>query len=112
MKAIKGLVIFMGLLLVAGLGLLGYGMSIKAHQTGPRAAAGAAAGAGSLFGAVEVPLAAGAHVEQMVVAGDRVVLRVLGAGPERLVVLDPGQGRVAGSFVMTPEPPMPPALAR
>jgi hypothetical protein len=40
----------------------------------------------------------------MVVAGERVVLRLSGGGPERILVLDPGQGKVAGSFALTPEP--------
>lgn len=106
MKAIKTLVAFMGVLLIAGLGLLGYGFYSKAGQGGgkPRAAV-TAAGAGEAFGSVAVPLAAGARVEQVLVAGDRVVLRVTGAGPERLVVLDPAGGSVAGSFVLSPEAP-------
>jgi hypothetical protein len=104
MAALKGLVAFMGVLLLAGLGLLGWGMWSKAHKVGgaPATVAGESGG----FGTVEVPLPAGARVEQTLVAGDRVVLRVAGGGgPERLVVLDPGQGRVVGSFEMAPQPP-------
>lgn len=100
MKAIKGLVIFMGVLLLVGLGLLGYGMSAKVRKPESRPVV-----AEARFGAVEVPLPAGSRVEQMVVAGERVVLRVVGGGPERLVVLDPAAGRVAGSFTLAPEPP-------
>lgn len=106
MKAIKALVAFMGVLLIAGLGLLGYGFYSKAGQTGgkPRPASSVAA-AGDAFGSVAVPLPAGARIEQVLAAGDRVVLRVTGAGPERFVVLDPADGSVAGSFVLTPEAP-------
>ena len=111
MKALKVLVIFMTVLLVAGLGLVGYGVVNRAPHGKPGpAAAGVTANSGPVeeardFGAVEVPVAAGAHIEQMAVAGDRVVLRVSGAGPERLIVLDPAIGRVAGSFVLAPQPP-------
>jgi len=110
MKALKVLVIFMTVLLVAGLGLVGYGVVNRAPQSKPGHAAAtvasAAAGAeGRDFGTVEVALPVGARIEQMAVAGDRVVLRVSGAGAERLIVLDPAIGRVAGSFVLTAAPP-------
>lgn len=107
-KAIKGLVLFMGLLLVAGLAVLGWGLSNTAGKVGkPRAAAPASAAAAGTadFGAVAVPVPAGARVEQVLVAGERVVLRLTGNGAERLLVLDPADGKVAGSFVLTPEAP-------
>lgn len=104
MKALKGLVIFMGLLLVAGFGLLAYGMYSKAGQLGKSGGAARAAD-GAVFGQTEVPLPAGARVEQMVAAGERVVLRISGGGSERYLVLDPASGRVAGSFVLVPEVP-------
>lgn len=105
MKAIKALVAFMGVLLIAGLGLLGYGFYTKAGQSGGKPRPAAAADPGDAFGTVAVPLPAGARVEQVLAAGGRVVLRVTGAGPERFVVLDPADGTVAGSFVLTPEAP-------
>jgi len=40
----------------------------------------------------------------MLGVGDRVVLRLAGGGPDRLLVIDPGRGRVAGAFVLAPEP--------
>ncbi len=122
MKAIKALVIFMGLLLVAGIGLLAYGVVNKGDQqtvtaadpapAAPRPSAPAALRPSAPdaprpsggFGTIEVPLPPGTHVEQMAVAGERVVLRVTGGGTDRLVVLEPASGRVAGSFVLTPEP--------
>jgi hypothetical protein len=100
MKAIKGLVIFMGVLLLAGLGLLGYGLMTKTHHKG-MAAPGANA---TDFGQVSVPVPAGARIEQMTAASDRVILRLSGTGPERIMVLDPASGRVTGSFALTPEP--------
>lgn len=106
MRAIKGLVVFLGVLLLAGLGLLGYGLYSKAPVKGtPSAAPGTTAAAPVAdFGQLAVPVPAGSRIEQMMVAGERVVLRLSGGGPERILVLDPGQGKVAGGFVLTPEP--------
>lgn len=100
MKAIKGLVAVMTLLLVAGLGLLGWGLSNQAARIG-----GARPAASDGFGTVAVPLPAGARVEQVLAVGDRLVLRLAGTGPERLLVLDPSSGTVAGGFELAPEAP-------
>lgn len=106
MRAIKGLVVFLGVLLLAGLGLLGYGLYSKAPVKGTPSAAPATTAVAPVadFGQLAVPVPAGSRIEQMMVAGERVVLRLSGGGPERILVLDPGQGKVAGSFVLTPEP--------
>ncbi|NFV80296.1 hypothetical protein [Magnetospirillum aberrantis] len=102
-KAIKALVAFMGVLLVAGLAVLGWGLSNTAGKVGkPRPAA--TVSDASDFGAVVVPVPAGSRIEQTLVAGERVVVRLSGGG-DRLLVLDPATGRVAGSFVLTPEAP-------
>lgn len=105
MKAIKALVAFMGALLVAGLALLGWGLYSQSGKLATKAKLSAVASGD--FGAVSVPLPAGAQVQQALVAGDRVVVRVTGGGPERLIVLDPATGTVAGSFVLTLEAPGP-----
>ena len=101
MKALKVLVIAMALLLVGGLGLLGYGVAtrVSAPKTAPAAAAVRD------FGAVEVAVPAGARIEQMAVAGERVVLRLGGGGSEQVIVLDPAAGRVAGAFQLVPAVP-------
>lgn len=108
MKAIKALVAFMGVLLLAGLGLLGYGVATRtAPDPGaapPTVPASAGPVIGKDFGAVTVPLPAGVRIEQTLVVGERLVVRVTGAGPEQLVVLDPMGGRIIGSFVLQPEP--------
>lgn len=102
-KAIKALVAFMGVLLVAGLAVLGWGLSNSAGKAGkPRPAAAVATGAD--FGNVNVLVPAGSRIEQTLVVGDRLVLRLSG-GAERLLVIDPMAGTVAGSFVLTPEAP-------
>ena len=107
MKALTGLVAFLGLLLVVALGVLGYGLYSNAHLKKPGtpiAAASAAASPVAEFGSVQVPLPAGSRIEQMVSVGDRVVLRLTGGGFERLLVIDPAQGRIAGAFILAPEP--------
>lgn len=101
MKAIKALVAFMGVLLIAGLALMGYGIATKTGSK-PRASAAAP---GETFGTVAVPLPAGARVEETLEAGGRIVLRVTGGGAERYVVLDADGGTVAGTFVLQPEAP-------
>ncbi len=94
----------MGVLLVAGLGLLAYGVATRTGESGAKPAATAMFSAVREFGAVGVPVPAGARVEQALVVGDRVVLRISGGG-DRLIVLDPAGGSVAGSFVLVPEAP-------
>lgn len=102
-KAIKALVAFMGVLLIAGLGFLGYGITTQVGQGGAKKAVPRLSAED--FGAVAVPVPAGTRIEQSLVAGDRIVLRLSGGGPERLIVIDPADGKVAGSFVLTPEAP-------
>jgi hypothetical protein len=108
MKALKGLVAFLGLLLVIGLGVLGYGLYTKAHVKGTGAGVVAATRSALVlpdeFGTIPVPLPAGSRIEQMSAVGERVVLRLSGGGPERLLVIDPVHGKVVGLFVLSPEP--------
>ncbi len=106
MKALKALVIFMSLLLAGGLALLGYGVATKLHKPAggpprPVASPTAPQPAGT-FGTVAVPLPAGMRVAGMTAAGDRVVLHLTGNGDDRLLVLDPATGAVAGTFILTP----------
>lgn len=107
MRAIKALVIGMAVLLVAGLALLGYGVSTKVARkddtsaAAPTASAGQADGAAP-FGDVAVPLAPGAFVEETMVVSGRLALRVVEGDVGRIVVLDPVGGRVLGSFVLAP----------
>ncbi|MCR6632571.1 MAG: hypothetical protein NVV74_22395 [Magnetospirillum sp.] len=104
-KAIKALVAFMGFLLLAGLALLVYGLMTTSKSGGkPRPAASVSAPVAE-FGAVAIPVPAGSRVEQTLVVGERVVLRLAGGGADRLLVLDPAEGKVMGSFVLAPEAP-------
>jgi hypothetical protein len=104
-KAIKALVAFMGVLLVAGLAVLGWGLSNAKGGAKSKAAPATVATASEQFGTLAVPVPAGARVEQTLVVGERVVVRMSGAGGERLLVLDPAEGKMVGSFVLTPEAP-------
>lgn len=103
-KAIKALVAFMGILLVGGLAVLGWGLSNTSKSVG-KAKPAMASVPMAQFGALAVPVPAGARIEQALVVGERVVLRLAGGGSERLLVLDPAEGTVVGSFVLTPEAP-------
>jgi hypothetical protein len=97
MQAIKALVIGMGLVLVLGIGLLGYGLYRNAAKSS------ASAGAAS-FGTVMIPSAPGAKMVDMLEADGRLaVLLEEGAG-RRIVVLDPASGGIAGTFVLAPAP--------
>lgn len=103
MQAIKVLVIGMGVLIVAGLVLLGYGMYSKARKPGgPEVAAPAPAAPPPAFGTVPVTLAPGARVEDMAAVGGRLAVRVSEGEASRILLLDPASGAVAGSFVLAP----------
>ncbi|PKU26456.1 hypothetical protein [Telmatospirillum siberiense] len=103
MKALKALVIGMGMLIVVGLGLLGFGLYRNTLHPA-QAKAGAGEGAGPYF-SVELPVASGSHLEQMAVAGDRVILRFSGGEGERILVLDPQTGHLAGTVSLVPQKP-------
>lgn len=107
MQAIKALVIGMGMLIVAGLVLLGYGMYSRAGKMGGSDAVVAVPQAGvtaapAAFGTVPVTLAPGARVEDMAAVGGRLAVRVSEGATSRILLLDPASGVVAGSFVLAP----------
>jgi hypothetical protein len=94
MAAVKSLVVFMGVLILAGLGLLGYGMmqaseDLEAGKAEPVRQFGdldLGQPAGSRLGEV-IPDGAG-HLMITVTGGDR---------PDRVVVLDMRDGTVLGT---------------
>jgi hypothetical protein len=106
MKSLKALVIGMGLLIVIGLALLGYGLY---RNTGHRSVAKAVpVDVGDVehgYFSVDLPVPAGNHLEQMAVAGDRVILRFSGADGERILVLDPRTGHLTGTIALVPQKP-------
>lgn len=105
MRAIKALVIGMGVVLLIGIGLLGYGLYKTAAKPASSTPAQAASGPMAVsFGRVTVAVAPGAQVVEMREAGGRLVLLLDEAGGRRIVVLDPVAGTEIGSFVLSPPP--------
>jgi hypothetical protein len=111
MKALKALVIGMGLLIVIGLGLVGYGLFVKgsgvhgeaSHR--PVSLPGEPAPAGQGYFSVELPVSAGSHLEQMTASGDKLLLRLSGADGERILVLDANTGHLAGTVTLVGQRP-------
>src|SRR4051794_1271322 len=99
MRALKLLVIVMGVLIVVGVVAL---VAIMAGPLGPR---GAAPGAAAGFGRSAVDPPAGAVIAEMQGAGDRVVLRlVLPGGRQELLVIDSTSGKTLGTIELRPQP--------
>jgi hypothetical protein len=94
----------MGILIVAGLALVAYGIAkrIGAPEAPPTATEERAPPS---FGASELPLPPGARVVDMAATDGRLVLRVAAAdGGQRLLVLDLASGALLGSIALTPAP--------
>ncbi|HVI49776.1 MAG TPA: hypothetical protein VM661_01050 [Candidatus Sulfotelmatobacter sp.] len=111
MKTLKILVAMMAVLIVIGLGLLGWGLSRSANKMAapvqsvsdlptPSAAAtppvSAKSASGGYFSA-DISIPQGGKLEQMSTTADRVILRLSVPEGERLLVLDPTNGHVAGT---------------
>src|SRR5579859_5303737 len=77
MKALKILVISMGLLIVIGLGLVGYALTRKAPRPGAVATPGTTEVVlpSAMPFAFQYPVPKGSKLEQVLTTGDRVVLR-------------------------------------
>jgi hypothetical protein len=109
MKGLKTLVILMGLLIVVGLGLVGYGVSRHrkgGEATAPDVGATSAAPGKAGYFASEVPVPHGAHLEQVTATGDRLILRFTGGEGEkgdRLILVDVHNGQVTGTVILVPE---------
>jgi len=99
MQSLKALVVFMGLLIVAGLGLVVYGM-MGQLSGGP--------GAGGGFDAASVPLPAGCSLAQAEIGEGRLVLRAEGPADrpdcQQVILLDPESGAELGRITVAPQP--------
>jgi hypothetical protein len=96
MRALKVLVIVLGVLLVAGVAALIVGIVTR----GPRPAEPVKRG----FGERIVELPAGAVLADRQVVGDRLVLTLsLPDGGHRLLVVEPGSGTVLGTIELRPQ---------
>jgi hypothetical protein len=115
MQALKALVIFMGVLIVAGMALLVYGLVTRTGGEGREAAGAAApalqtavpAPAGPLtpFGTLELPIPDGCSLAGSELAGDRLVVRVTGQverGCQQLVIVDLASGQEIGRLKALP----------
>lgn len=110
MKAIKALVIGMGILIVVGLGVLVWGLLRSGKELGQAAPAvqvplaGSEAVAPGGYYATDLVLPAGARVVGMQSVGGLLALHVIGeAGPGKLLMLDPRTGRLAGTVSLGTE---------
>lgn len=106
MRALKTLVIVLGVLIVVSMGLLGWGFYNRlAHRT-VQAEGGTASGKGPAsagFGEVRVELPAGCTVVELRPHADRLYLRTGPTGLcERIVVVDAGSGRILGTILLKP----------
>ncbi len=111
MKPLKALVFVMGLLILAGLGLLVYGVVGQISEIsgpGPGTAPGAAPGAQDGFEETVVALPAGCSVVETRVDGDRLVVRTDGPpdyGPcQKIIIIDLQSGEVVGRVSIVPQP--------
>jgi hypothetical protein len=89
MQALKALVIFMGVLLVAGTGLLVVTVirRVSDRAVHPPIAA-------SLPGRASVALPQDARIEEMIALGSRLALRVSGPAGDTVLLIDPATGAI------------------
>lgn len=102
MRALKGLVIGMGVLIVLGIALLFYGLATRLGG-GADGTVPAAAGGGADFGIVRTALPAGARVGTVAVQDGRILVPVLlpGGGAE-LRLFSLVDGRPLGAILLDP----------
>ncbi len=102
MRALKALVIVMGVLILAGMGLVGYGI-VKRTAIPERPAQPAAAA--RPYGPVELALPSGARIARTRTSGERLIVELeLASGGERLLVLDLATGELVGTIDLKPQP--------
>lgn len=98
MQAIKGFVVFMGLLIVAGLALVVYALLTRVSD---------GTGSSGGFDATTVPLPAGCTLADARIEAGRLVLRSEGPaerGCQQVILLDPESGKVLGRVTVAPGP--------
>ncbi len=99
MKALKGIVIGLGVLIIFGMTAIGVGIYQKT-ATRPMEINGPASAS---FGEVAVSIGEGCGVTDMVPDGARLYLSVGPDGPcRKIIVVDVAEGRVLGTLRVTP----------
>ena len=105
-KGLVALVVGMAVLIAAGLIAVAWGLVSKSGDAGLSGIAGG--GPAGSFGNVDVPLAGGESIVSALPSAGRVVVHIQSRqGPERLVILDPVSGKVAGQFTFKAPRPAP-----
>jgi hypothetical protein len=110
MQAIKSLVIILGVLIMIGIALLGYGFFVRLTDPDFRVLK---AGGAMLSGDVHLALPEGCSVAEMHADGQRLYLRTRPAeggpaekGPagmcERILVVDAATGQLRGTIILKP----------
>jgi hypothetical protein len=105
MQAVKLLVVGLGVMILAGVGLLVYGITQKAANPDYKMfrTGGGSGERGIAFGETRVPLPEGCAVAEMISDGTRLYLRVGPAGAcERILILEAATGRLLGSVWLRP----------
>lgn len=113
MRALKAVVIVMGVLILAGMGLVGYGIVKRATtpqapaKVGVMALAPPIAGSAAKgpYGPVEIPLPPGARLLGTRAEGDRLLVELaLANGGERVLVIELASGALLGTIDLKPQP--------
>lgn len=97
MHALKTIVIALGVILVSGFGLLIYGLTQNWHRAADAPSASRPT-PGSPWGPVTLG-AAGERITGVTPSGDLIVVQMSNGQGSRLLVVDPRNGRMVGSFV-------------
>jgi hypothetical protein len=111
MQALKALVFFLGILIVVMMGAVAYGIVVKfggvmdsRDAAGPTAPAGGPVAAKAWDKNLRVAVPAGARVSETVVAGGRMIVRlVLPDDSQRYLVFDLESGAQLGMIDLEPE---------
>ncbi|MFM9844880.1 MAG: hypothetical protein ACKVOI_18115 [Dongiaceae bacterium] len=102
LRALLALVIFMGILIVAGLVVVGVTIAVRLSNLGEGEKPAASAGG---FGEATVPIPAGCAIVDSRAEGNRLIVR-LGSGGrcDQLLVIDLRSGAVTGRLNFVPGP--------
>jgi hypothetical protein len=105
MQALKALVIFMGILIMAGMALLVYGLVTRTGGGGETAGGDSGGPLNAPFGEVALALPAGCVIAGSELTGDRLVIRLDGQaerGCQQLVIVDLTSGQELGRLKAVP----------
>jgi Family of unknown function (DUF6476) len=113
MRALKALVIVMGVLIIAGMALIGYTIVRRATlpdtdartETSIPAPPSAASAIKGPYGPVSIELPPGARIVRTMSADKRLIVEVeLSGGAERVLVVDLANGALLGTIELRPRP--------